>query len=47
MYDLVPLFESYNIQVQIIKKEKAGYVIFEDEFQIVTIPYGKEKSKVL
>lgn len=47
MYDLVPIFENYGIRIVIIKKENPGYKVFEDDFQIVTIPHGKDKSEVL
>jgi len=47
MYDLIPIFENYNILIQVIKKENPGYKIFEDEFQVVTIPHGKDKKEVL
>lgn len=47
MYDLIPIFENYEIQVELIKKENPGYKVYEDDFQIVTLPHGKEKSEVL
>lgn len=47
MYDLIPIFDSYGIQVEVIKKENPGYQVYEDEFQVVTIPHGKEKGDVL
>lgn len=47
MYDLVPIFDNYGIRIEIIKKENPGYKVFEDSFQIVTIPHGKDKSEVL
>ncbi len=47
MYALVPIFENYGIQIVVIKKENPGYKVFEDDFQIVTIPHGKDKSEVL
>jgi len=36
-----------GIQIEIIKKEKNGCKVFEDEFQVVAIPHGKDKSEVL
>lgn len=47
MYNLIPIFENYGLQVDVIKKENPGYKVFEDEYQVVTIPHGKEKSEVL
>lgn len=46
MHSLLPIFENYGIQVEIIKRENPGYKIFEDEFQVVTIAHGKDKSEV-
>jgi len=47
MYDLVPIFDIYGITIEIIKKENPGYIVFEDDFQVVTIPHGKDKAEVL
>jgi len=46
MYDLVSIFENYDFRIQVIKKEKIGRIIFQDEYQAVAIPYNKQKSKV-
>lgn len=47
MYDLIPIFQNYNLNIDIIKKENPGYKVFEDEYQVVTIPHNKEKSSVI
>jgi len=47
MYDLIPIYENYDLRIETIKRGNPGYVVFEDEFQISTIPFGKEKSEVL
>ena len=47
MYDMIPIFDTYGITVEVIKKENPGYKIYEDNFQVVTIPHGKEKGEVL
>ena len=47
MYDLIPIFDAYGIPIEVIKKENPGYKVFEDEFQVVTIAHGKDKSEVL
>jgi hypothetical protein len=47
MYALIPIFDNYGIQIEVIKTQNPGYKVFEDNFQVVTIPHGKDKSKVL
>ncbi len=47
MYDLIPIYDTYGIRIEVIKKENPGYTIYEDDFQVVTIPHGKDKSQVL
>ena len=46
MYDLIPIFENYDLKIFIIKQERIGRIIFEDKYQAVAIPFNKEKSKV-
>ena len=38
MYELVEILRHYNIQVNILKTNKPGYVVFEDEYQTVAEP---------
>jgi hypothetical protein len=33
--------------VEIVMREKPGYIIYEDEFQVAAIPYGIDSRKVL
>jgi|GEM_PF-3923902 len=47
MYNLIPILESYDIHVELIKRDKPGYIIFEDDFQVVTLAHGKDKAQVL
>ena len=46
MYDLIPIFENYDIVITVIKRENPGYIIYEDKYQIATLPLGKDKNKV-
>ena len=46
MYNLIPIFEHYNLKILVIKQEKIGRIIFQDEYQAVAIPFNKETSKV-
>ena len=47
MYDMIPIFENYNLQIKIIKRGNPGYIVYQDEFQVVTMPHGKDKGQVL
>lgn len=47
MYDMVPIFDNYGIQIELIKRENPGYIIYEDDYQVVTIPLGKDRPEVL
>jgi hypothetical protein len=44
MYELKEIIERYGMVVTVIKRKNAGYVVYEDEFQISTIPHKKDKS---
>jgi hypothetical protein len=37
--DLVKILESHHIDVQMLKTERVGYVVYEDQFQIVAEPF--------
>ena len=47
MYDLIPIYENYGIQVEVIKIEKPGYIIYEDEYQVATLPFNKDRKRVV
>ncbi len=38
--DLVGILENHGITVQMLKTDRVGYVVYEDEFQIVAEPFG-------
>src|ERR1700704_4115344 len=38
--DLVGILENHGISVQMLKSERVGYVVYEDEVQIVAEPFG-------
>ena len=38
--DLVRILENHGIAVQMLKTNKVGYVVYEDEFQIVAEAFG-------
>ena len=38
--DLVGILENHGIVVQMLTTDRVGYVVFEDEFQIIAAPFG-------
>lgn len=46
MFELKPILENYDVIVDVLRSDNPGYIVFEDQFQIVAIPHGKEKNKV-
>ena len=38
--DLVQILENHGIAVQMLTTDRVGYVVYEDEFQIVEEPFG-------
>ena len=46
MYEMKEILEKYDIIVTIIKRENPGYIVYEDDYQISTLPHGKDKNLV-
>lgn len=44
MYEMKEIIERYGIVVTVIKRKNAGYIVYEDEYQVSTIPHKKDKS---
>jgi hypothetical protein len=40
--DLVAILRSHGIAVNMLKSDRFGYVVYEDEYQIVAEPYTTE-----
>ena len=40
MRDLVGILENHGAVVQMLKTERVGYIVYQDEFQIVAEPFG-------
>ena len=43
MYEMKEIFERYERLVTVIKRENPGYIVYEDEFQVSTIPHKQDK----
>lgn len=41
------VLERYDLIVDVVVSKNPGYVVYEDEFQVAAIPYGKEIQMVL
>jgi len=40
MHEMVALLKHYDVPVRMIKTARPGYVVYEDEFQIVAVPFA-------
>jgi hypothetical protein len=47
MYWLKEILERYDLVVDVVKSDNPGYIVYEDEYQVAAITYGKEIQKVL
>jgi hypothetical protein len=45
MRQLVSLLEHKDIDVEELRTDKPGYVVYEDEFQVAAIPFSHETLK--
>ena len=43
MYEMKQILDKYDIEVTVIKRENPGYIIYEDDYQVSTLPHGKDK----
>ena len=39
MYELQRIYEEYDIYVEVVMTDTPGYIVYEDEYQIVAEPY--------
>jgi hypothetical protein len=40
MREMSALLEHHDIRVRMIKTTRPGYVVYEDEFQVVAVPFA-------
>ena len=40
MHEMVALLKHHDVPVRMIKTARPGYVLYEDEFQIVAVPFA-------
>lgn|SRR5487761_49040 len=40
---LVAILHNHGVSVRMLKTERAGYVVYEDEYQIVAAPFAGQK----
>ncbi len=40
MREMVALLEHHDVSVRMIKTTRPGYVVYEDEFQVVAVPFA-------
>lgn len=46
MYAPKEILERYGMQVEVVKRLKPGYIVYEDDYQVSTIPHRADKNKV-
>ena len=46
MYDLKSVLEKYDIIVEVVMREDPGYILFEDDYQVSTLPYKTDREIV-
>jgi len=42
--ELIAILEDHNIAVRMLKTERVGYVVYEDEYQVVAEPFADMKG---
>lgn len=40
MWELVAILKEHEIKAEMIKTDLPGYILYEDEFQVVAVPFG-------
>ena len=43
MYEMIQILDKYKIEVTVIKRKNPGYIVYEDEYQVSTLPHRKDK----
>lgn len=44
MRDLVALLERHDVQVNVVETTRPGYVVYEDDFQVVAEPFAETRT---
>ncbi len=42
MYEFAAVLEMHDVTVKVVKTPRPGYVVYEDDFQVVAEPYATE-----
>lgn len=45
--EMVALLEDYDVLIRTLKASKVGYIVYEDEHQVVAEPYADTRLEVL
>ncbi len=43
MWELKAVIENHGFIIEVMKTDRPGYVVYEDEYQIVAEPFHNEK----
>lgn len=44
MWEIVSVLKTYGTTVEVIKTEKPGYIVYEDDFQVAAEPFNETKT---
>ncbi len=47
LYEMIWILDKYGMTVERIKRRNPGYILYEDEYQVSSIPYGRERKLVI
>ncbi len=47
MYEMIVILEKYDVIVTRVKRDRCGYIVYEDEYQVSSIPFRIDRKVVL
>ena len=47
VYEIITILEKYHLVVERVISKNPGYIIYEDDYQVSTIPFKTDRKKVL
>ena len=47
LYEIIWILDKYGMTVERVKRRNTGYILYEDEHQVSSIPHSRERKLVL
>jgi hypothetical protein len=44
MHDLKRILEAYGHSVEVVREERIGYIVYEDDLQVVAEPFANPRA---